>query len=106
MKTADKKTMVSTTMETLPALTEADRERLRALAARPDSEIDTSEMPEWTDEQWKNAVRGRFYRPNKKQITAKVDADVLAWLKSEGDGYQTRMNAILRREMLASMRRG
>jgi len=105
MKTADKKTMVSTTMETLPALTEADRERLRALAARPDSEIDTSEMPEWTDEQWKNAVRGRFYRPNKKQITAKVDADVLAWLKSEGDGYQTRMNAILRREMLASVRR-
>jgi uncharacterized protein (DUF4415 family) len=38
--------------------------------------------------------------------TAKVDADVLAWLKSEGDGYQTRMNAILRREMLASVRRG
>jgi uncharacterized protein (DUF4415 family) len=93
-------------METLPALTEADRERLRALAAKPDSEIDTSEIPKWTDEQWKNAVRGRFYRPNKKQITAKVDADVLAWLKSEGDGYQTRMNAILRREMLASVRRG
>jgi uncharacterized protein (DUF4415 family) len=106
MKTADKKRMVSYTMETLPALTEADRERLRALAAKPDSEIDTSEIPEWTDEQWKNAVRGRFYRPNKKQITAKVDADVLAWLKSEGDGYQTRMNAILRREMLASVRRG
>ena len=67
---------------------------------------DTTEIPELTDEQWKNAVRGRFYRPNKKQITAKVDADVLAWLKSEGDGYQTRMNAILRREMLASVRRG
>jgi uncharacterized protein (DUF4415 family) len=48
----------------------------------------------------------RFYRPNKKQITAKVDADVLAWLKSEGKGYQTRINAILRREMLASVRRG
>ncbi len=104
MKTA-KKTTVSYTMETLPPLTEADRDRLRALAAKPDSEIDTSEIPEWTDEQWKNAVRGRFYRPNKKQITAKVDADVLDWLKSEGKGYQSRMNAILRREMLASVRR-
>ena len=40
------------------------------------------------------------YRPVKKQITARVDADVLAWLKSQGKGYQSRMNAILRREML------
>jgi uncharacterized protein (DUF4415 family) len=50
-------------------------------------------------------VRGKFYRPNKKQITAKVDADVLDWLKSQGKGYQSRMNAILRREMLESVRR-
>ena len=40
------------------------------------------------------------YRPIKKQITARVDADVLAWLKSQGKGYQSRINAILRREML------
>jgi uncharacterized protein (DUF4415 family) len=106
MKTANETTKVSTTMATLPPLTEAERERLRALAAKPDGEIDTSEIPEWTEAQWKSAVRGRFYRPNKKQITAKVDADVLAWLKSEGKGYQTRINAILRREMLASVRRG
>ena len=79
---------------------------MKALAAKPDSAIDTSELPEWTDAQWKNAVRGKFYRPNKKQITAKVDADVLDWLKAEGKGYQSRMNAILRREMLASVRRG
>jgi uncharacterized protein (DUF4415 family) len=64
-------------MNTLPTLTEADRARLKALAAKPDSEIDTSEIPEWPDAQWKDAVRGKFYRPNKKQITAKVDADVL-----------------------------
>lgn len=106
MKTAKTKTTVSYTMETLPALTEADRAKLKALAEKPDSEIDTTEIPEWTDAQWKNAVRGKFYRPNKKQITAKVDADVLDWLKSGGKGYQSRMNAILRREMLASVRRG
>ena len=75
------------------------------MASRPNNEIDTSELPEWTSAQWKTAVRGKFYRPNKKQITAKVDADVLDWLKSQGKGYQSRMNAILRREMLDSVRR-
>jgi uncharacterized protein (DUF4415 family) len=100
-----KKKTVSYTMETLPPLTEEDRARLRRLAARPDSEIDTSDIPELTKEEWKHAVRGKFYRPVKRQITAKVDADVLDWLKSEGKGYQSRMNAILRREMLANVRR-
>ena len=96
--------MVSYTLETLPELTEADIASLKALAARPDSEIDFSDIPEITDEQWKTAVRGHFYRPVKRQITARVDADVLAWLKSQGKGYQTRLNAILRREMLTALR--
>jgi uncharacterized protein (DUF4415 family) len=39
----------------------------------------------------------------KRQVTARVDADVLAWLKSQGKGYQSRINAILRREMLTAM---
>ena len=52
--------MVSYTQETLPQLTDAQVARLKALAARPDSEIDTSDIPELTDEQWKNAERGRF----------------------------------------------
>jgi uncharacterized protein (DUF4415 family) len=94
--------MVSNTLETLPPMTEARRAKLRALAARPDSEIDFSDIPEMTDEEWKNAERGHFYRPVKRQITARVDADVLAWLKSQGKGYQSRINAILRREMLAA----
>lgn len=97
--------IVSYKLDTLPALTAASRAKLEALAARPSREIDTTELPEWTDAQWKTAVRGKFYRPNKKQITAKVDADVLDWLKSQGKGYQSRMNAILRREMLQSVRR-
>ena len=96
--------IVSYTLETLPPLTKAQRVRLRALASRPDSEIDLSDAPELTDEQWKNAERGHFYRPVKRQITARVDADVLEWLKSHGRGYQSRINAILRREMLAAHR--
>ena len=93
------------TLETLPPMTEARRAKLKALGVRPGSEIDFSDIPELTDEQWKNAERGRFYRPIKRQITARIDADVLEWLKSQGKGYQSRINAILRREMLSSLKR-
>jgi uncharacterized protein (DUF4415 family) len=34
--------------------------------------------------------------PEKKQLTIRLDADVLAWLKAHGKGYQTRINRILR----------
>jgi len=73
---------VSHTMESLPALTKPQRAKLKALAARPDSEIDTSDIPEMTEEQWRHARRRHFYRPRKLQITARVDADVLDWLKT------------------------
>ena len=99
-----KKRIVSCMLETLPPLTDKQRAELKALAARSDGEIDTSDIPEMTDEQWKNARRGDFYRPLKRQITARVDADVLDWLKAQGKGYQSRINAILRREMLAALR--
>jgi uncharacterized protein (DUF4415 family) len=98
--------IVTYTLETLPELTEEDIASLEALAARPDSEIDLSDIPELTEEQWKTAERGHFYRPVKRQITARVDADVLEWLKSQGKGYQSRINAILRREMLTALRTG
>ncbi|MHB1669367.1 conserved hypothetical protein [Thiomonas sp. X19] len=93
---------VSHTLETLPPLTPAQHARLKELAARPDSAIDTSDSPVLTAAQWDAAVRGRFYRPIKQQITARIDADVLDWLKAQGKGYQSRINAILRREMLAA----
>lgn len=78
---------------------------LRRLAAGTDADITTDDAPELTDAQWANAVRGRFYRPVKQQITARLDADVLAWLKAGGQGYQTRMNGILRKAMLTELRR-
>lgn len=93
------------TLDTLPPLTDVQRANLKRLAARPQSAIDTTEVPEMTDAQWKTARRGHLYHPLKRQITARVDADVLNWLKAEGKGYQSRINAILRREMLQTAKR-
>ncbi|ABQ26453.1 BrnA antitoxin family protein [Geotalea uraniireducens] len=70
---------------------------LAALAALPDEEIDTTDIPE-TDN-WDAAVVGRFYRPVKQTVTIRLDADVVDWLKKEGKGYQTRVNKILRTAM-------
>jgi uncharacterized protein (DUF4415 family) len=98
--------MVRLKLDDLPPLTQADQDRLAALAARPDDEIDLSDIPELDSAEWKNAVRGKHYRPTKAQITAHLDKDVLAWLKADGRGYQTRMNAILRREMLQAKATG
>jgi uncharacterized protein (DUF4415 family) len=89
----------------LPALTDTQKVELAALAARPDSEIDYGDIPPLTEAFWDNAVRGRFYKPTKTSTTLRLDTDVLAWLKAEGKGYQSRINAILRREMLASLKR-
>ncbi len=88
----------------MPPLTAAQRAELEALAAMPDEEIDFSDIPEATEDFWKTAVRNPFFRPVKKSTTLRIDADVLAWLKAQGKGYQSKINAILRREMLASMK--
>ena len=74
-----------------PPLIEKQLAALEALSKMPDSEIDYSDIP---DE--------HLYRPAKKMTTVRLDADVLAWLRSQGKGYQTKINAILRREMLSS----
>jgi uncharacterized protein (DUF4415 family) len=59
-----------------------------------DQDIDFSDIPEKTD--WSKAVVGKFYRPLKEPLTIRIDADVLAWFKAQGKGYQTRINAMLR----------
>ncbi len=78
-------------------LTAKQRAELEALAALPDDRIDTADIPEVRD--WSDAKRGLFYRPVKKQLTLRIDADVIAWFKSrtpKGHGYQTQMNIALR----------
>ena len=48
---------------------------------------------------WADAVRGKFFRPIKQPISIRLDADVLAWFKSERGPYQARMNDALREYM-------
>ena len=74
------------------------RKELQKLAARPDREIDLSDIPE-IREIPSDAVIGRFYRPKKATVTIRLDVDVVAWLKATGDGYQTRINTYLRHLM-------
>jgi uncharacterized protein (DUF4415 family) len=75
------------------------KRRLEKLSRRPDNEINTSDIPELTEKFWQKAVRNPFYRPLKRQLTLRLDADIIAWLRRQGRGYQTRANALLREAM-------
>jgi uncharacterized protein (DUF4415 family) len=81
------------------------KRELAKLAAQPDRTIDFSDIPELTGDFWKNAVRNPFYRPVKKQITLRLDADVIAWLRRGGKGYQTKANALLRQLMVKEVKK-
>ena len=79
------------------ALTQAQTDELAALAALPEDQINTRDIPEQTD--WSGARRGVFFRPVKKQLTLRLDADLVDWFKTqavEGEGYQTKINRALR----------
>ena len=87
-------------------MSEASRKQkkeLAAMAALRDDKIDLSDATEVRD--WSRAVVGKFYRPIKKSLTIRLDADVLAWLKAQGRGYQTRINKFLRAAMEGQSRR-
>ena len=86
----------------LPSLTEERKAELKALAKRPDKEIDYSDIAPLDDEFWERAAPNPFYKPLKTHASVRIDSDVLTWLKSYGKGYQTRMNAILREAMFRS----
>jgi len=73
---------------------------LRSVAAIRDEDIDLSDIPELTARDFERAIENPYYRPVKKAVSARLDADVIAWLKSKGGGYQTRMNQLLRKAML------
>ena len=81
-------------------LTKEQKREIEALAAKGDEDIDFSDIPLKLD--WGNAEVGKFYRPPKKSVTIRLDADVLKWLKGFGKGYQTRANYLLRHAMAAS----
>ena len=69
---------------------------------------DFSDAPVLTEEQMKEFKPSHLrnmanYKPIKKTVNVRLDADVIEWLQSGGKGYQTRMNAILREAMLKSV---
>ena len=79
-----------------------DWERLDAME---DEDINLSDIPELTPEMFAKAVikRGLKDKENKAQVTIRVDPDVLRWFKSQGHGYQTRINSLLRAYMEANL---
>ena len=89
---------------TAPGLTANQNRELAEIVALADEQIDTSDIPELPPAAWKDAVRGKFYRPVKQAVSMRLDADFVAWLKKSGKGYQTRANRILR-HMLHDIRR-
>ena len=79
-------------------LSNKQRRELEALANRPDSALDYSGAPALRKRPGPVTV-GKFYRPVKKLVSMRIDADVLDWFRSQGGPYQTRINTVLRREM-------
>ena len=77
--------------------------QLEDLRRMKDEDIDFTDIPEKAD--WSNAVRGKFYRPLKESLTIRIDADILAWFKAQGKGYQTRINTMLREAVADHVRR-
>jgi uncharacterized protein (DUF4415 family) len=86
-----------------PPLSDAQKSEIKVLSETADFEINYSDIAPIDDRLWQSAVRNPFYKPTKTSTTVRVDSDVLAWLKSQGKGYQTRMNAILREAMIRSL---
>ncbi len=62
-----------------------------------------SDAPEWTPQMFAKAVARKGLKPvpKKSLLSLRVDSDVIDWFKSQGAGYQSRMNALLRAYMEA-----
>lgn len=77
-----------------PPLSAEQKARLDAVASMPDEQIDYSDAPTLPDASWVKAAERLPH--TKKQITLRIDADVLEFFKQTGTRYQSRMNAVLR----------
>lgn len=79
----------------------------KRVGALKDQDIDFSDTPELTPAMFARAVvrRGLKPVPRKRQLTIRVDSDVLEWYKKQGQGYQTRINALLRAYMQERLHR-
>jgi uncharacterized protein (DUF4415 family) len=78
----------------MSTITDEQRRELEQLADLPDSEIDTSDIPEVRD--FTNAVRGRFYRPAEQSMTVRIDTEIVDWFAARGEAVQSHINDALR----------
>jgi uncharacterized protein (DUF4415 family) len=84
-----------------PATVRKSRTDWKRVDALQDQKIDFSDTPELTPEMFARAIVRRGLNPvaRKRQLTIRIDGDVLEWYRRQGPGYQTRINALLRAYM-------
>lgn len=79
-------------------MSKASKTDWKRLAESDDKDIDTSDIPELGDDFF---LKAELRVPTKQPVTIRLDEDVLVWFKSQGRGYQTRINTLLRTYMEA-----
>jgi uncharacterized protein (DUF4415 family) len=87
-------------------LTTKQRKRLDLLAAMPDSKIDYSDIPRQTASVKWDRPGMLVSSQNKRQVTLRLDAEVLSFFRETGARYQSRINAVLREYVRAQQRSG
>ena len=83
------------------ATSKKSRTDWKRVDALQDNDINLSDVPEVSPEMFARAIVRRGLKPvsRKAQLTLRVDNDVLDWFKKQGQGYQTKINALLRAYM-------
>lgn len=83
------------------ATSKKSRTNWKRVDALKDEDIDLSDVPEVSPEMFARAIVRRGLKPvsRKAQLTLRVDSDVLDWYRKQGQGYQTKINALLRAYM-------
>ena len=75
-------------------LTDEQRAELEALESMPDDQIDYSDIPEMTEEQWATAKRGMFYKPDWQDITIRLDRNLVDWFEEQAETPEESAKAI------------
>ncbi len=82
-------------------------DQLRKVAELPEENINTVDIPQAPAENWAFAQRSAFYKPLKRPVTIRLDADVLSWFKEHAakGRYQTEINQVLRQYVVSQEKR-
>lgn len=86
-------------------MSSSTNKRRKKLVKMRDEDIDYSDIPELDDSFWDTAEVVMPAAPEKKQISIKIDREVLDYFRKGGPGYQTRMNAVLRSFVRAQLKK-